>query len=152
MQIQLPFWSFQLKTLAREVCINTRYLLPVSTWCTTMPMPLSCSSSKLWLPSRTASLPACEEAPLPLLQCPHPQGCCSLPLLCTSPAICSTHTSLHIEGNRKSPAIDQTSKHIPCIRNEDVEQPKYFVIFCLCFTALLLHRNITERFGLERTL
>lgn len=52
------------KNDSREICINTWYLLLVSTECTTMSQPLSCSSRQLWLLSHTGALLSCHTAGL----------------------------------------------------------------------------------------
>lgn len=133
MRIQLLFWPFQPKMTAREICINTWYLLLVSTECTSVPAPL------LLLRTALAAEPHwCSESwrggSSPVLL----QGCCSSPLLFTFSVICSAQTSLHIQASWKIPAIDQISGHCPHTRDEDVEQPKHLIILCLCFTALFL--------------
>lgn len=146
MKIQLPFCSFQVNTLAREICINTWCLLSVSTERTAMLAPLSCSSSNLW--QQHTGTPVLRATRCSVT---HLQGCRSSPLLFTFCATCSTQTSLYIEVNRKIPAINQMSRHSPHIRHEDVEQPKYSVTPCLCFTALLFGcRCFTNHYPLHR--
>lgn len=150
MKIQHPFCSFQVKTLAREICINTCYLLPVSTEHTTVPVPFFCSSSKLWQ-QRTGGCSCTPELRATRCSATHLQGSCSSPLPFIFCAICSTQTSLYIEAIRRIPAIDQTSRHSPQIRDEDVEHPQYSVIHCLRFTALLLGgRCFTSHYPLHR--
>lgn len=144
-EIQLLFWSFWPKTLASENCANTWYVLSVSSESTTMPVPLSCSSSKLWLLHIVAALRG--DSSLAPLQCHPPAGLSLFTFaLCL---LCNLLYSLYTEANRKSPAINSTSR--PHIRDEYVEQSKYSVMLCLYFTSLLLsHGYFTSHYPAHR--
>lgn len=143
MRIHLLFWPFQPKMTAREICINTWYLLLVSTECTTVSQPLQTAldaEPHWWSESWWGS-------PSPVLL----QGSCSSLLLLTFSVICSAHTSLHTQASRKIPGIDQISRYSSHIRDEDVEQPKYLVILSvfhspvpqlLCFTRHYLIQGL----------
>lgn len=119
------------KNDSREICINTWYLLWVSTECTTMSQPLSCSSRQLWLLSHTGALLSCPTAGLLLFTF-------TLQVFCD--VLCSDF--LHTEEN-------------PCHRSDIRAWPPYqrwrygaTKTFgnTLCFTILLLSCLCSTRY------